>query len=817
MSSHKRSCSSCKFFNDSPLPGNGWCTHPKRQLTSEVRILVRKGELACRDSWGGDYWVSTTATSRIEQSVGQPLPDRLVAGPGPDDQVTSVTSSLAAESSDPSRSGGRTLSHEPVRDDVIVSQPSMLPEAAEPSAQDRSHERDDLNLPAQEDQQERVRVIARGNRDAIVRARERAVLRRDGSGQASAGSTSDLDIGDVASNGRGDDLPDNVIESDRFAALADEPVTRRALRSSRTHRSDQGFQSRGYADPTPPVPADEVSNRSRQSWLVSRRADADRFESVPEVKPDVALPELRRFLQADSADSGGHAGSPTGDSDEQPETSYDRVLQRARTIKTEARKERDARIIRNRPATRQATTPRSASLPVPANIGDRVPALASPVSTTEYLRHEIEDDQADNESLRGIDYVMPDVDLRDDAGLAAGRTDAAFDDDDYFDDEFHPGDDVTYGHNPERLRNEPRTSWWRGLTVGFSRRPGTHAEPAITSVYADDSDDEWSDDDEFTTASSWSDDNEFEATSASSLEFDDYQDEDPGIESEPDRSPERVFSFARHQRPSAEPIRTLRDSRAAEEELIDYELTDEVLETSFADDTDRVQSEAWREDGRDVAADREREAAYADRSRPDSGFTLDDQHDLDAFRAALFRNSSADVIEPRRNRARQGRSQREREPGPVPRKEIAASRRELPVEPAMPPAPHQRYVEEPAFDIRDFVEQDADLLDMSVQIAPDVPRACHTCRDFRPSESGERGWCTNDFAFAHRQMVNADDLPCQSSIGCWWLPGDGAWMPGGDLAARENPTPLTDRLVARRNGRETADDQGQTGLYVREM
>lgn len=82
-----------------------------------------------------------------------------------------------------------------------------------------------------------------------------------------------------------------------------------------------------------------------------------------------------------------------------------------------------------------------------------------------------------------------------------------------------------------------------------------------------------------------------------------------------------------------------------------------------------------------------------------------------------------------------------------------------------------------AFDIRDVLTGARDPIDLGVSIAPDVPRACRTCRDFRPSENGERGFCANNWAFTHRQMVNADDLPCQSTIGCWWLPSDRVWMP----------------------------------------
>jgi hypothetical protein len=194
---------------------------------------------------------------------------------------------------------------------------------------------------------------------------------------------------------------------------------------------------------------------------------------------------------------------------------------------------------------------------------------------------------------------------------------------------------------------------------------------------------------------------------------------------------------------------------------------------------------------------------------------LRDREDMDAFRAALFGDEPAP--EPAPPPVRHTRPERRRsEPAPVPRAEVEATR---PVreEPARVPLPRPRRDEQDEFDIRDFVRQGAEPLDMRIQIAPDVPRACQTCRDFRPSESGERGWCTNDFAFAHRQMVNADDLPCRSSIGCWWLPNDAAWLEGDDPTVLDQPTPRTDRMVARRLGREVGDDHAGHEPYVREM
>jgi len=75
-----------------------------------------------------------------------------------------------------------------------------------------------------------------------------------------------------------------------------------------------------------------------------------------------------------------------------------------------------------------------------------------------------------------------------------------------------------------------------------------------------------------------------------------------------------------------------------------------------------------------------------------------------------------------------------------------------------------------------------------------LPRCCGTCKDFR-STDGRRGWCTNQWAFKHRRMVDADDRPCETSIGHWWIPGDFTWEAGVDPASFNPPTPLMDKYV----------------------
>jgi hypothetical protein len=104
------------------------------------------------------------------------------------------------------------------------------------------------------------------------------------------------------------------------------------------------------------------------------------------------------------------------------------------------------------------------------------------------------------------------------------------------------------------------------------------------------------------------------------------------------------------------------------------------------------------------------------------------------------------------------------------------------------------------FDIRDELYDvfEDDDLDPPLEFAPDIPRMCRTCRDFRPADSGERGWCNNTWAFSHRRMVGADELPCESSLGCWWLPHDDVWLTAADATNHSQPTPLVDEWLARR-------------------
>ncbi len=72
---------------------------------------------------------------------------------------------------------------------------------------------------------------------------------------------------------------------------------------------------------------------------------------------------------------------------------------------------------------------------------------------------------------------------------------------------------------------------------------------------------------------------------------------------------------------------------------------------------------------------------------------------------------------------------------------------------------------------------------------------CATCRDFRPAEGGERGWCNNQYAFDHRQMVDRNELSCRGTIGNWWIASDDWWLQKADISHHGRPTPIVDDLL----------------------
>ncbi|MGI9254709.1 MAG: hypothetical protein ACR2J8_13275, partial [Thermomicrobiales bacterium] len=83
-----------------------------------------------------------------------------------------------------------------------------------------------------------------------------------------------------------------------------------------------------------------------------------------------------------------------------------------------------------------------------------------------------------------------------------------------------------------------------------------------------------------------------------------------------------------------------------------------------------------------------------------------------------------------------------------------------------------------------------------IAVAQSLPRICRTCRDYRAGDSGGRGWCANEWAFGHRQLVDADGAaPCRSQLGSWWLPADELLLGDADISAHARATPNLDRWL----------------------
>jgi hypothetical protein len=105
--------------------------------------------------------------------------------------------------------------------------------------------------------------------------------------------------------------------------------------------------------------------------------------------------------------------------------------------------------------------------------------------------------------------------------------------------------------------------------------------------------------------------------------------------------------------------------------------------------------------------------------------------------------------------------------------------------------------------------RESDVLVGAAGVTPDhvwaeLPRCCGTCKDFRPASGGRRGWCTNQWAFKHRRMVDANDRPCETSIGHWWVAADSVWQGDIDLDAYAKPTPLMDKYLGANESPDSA-------------
>lgn len=736
-SRHKpKRCETCVFYKPSDMKGQGWCTHPKRQQTGGMLLLVRAGALDCRNSWGEDFWT--------------PLDDSSAAA---------AAQTAAPQASEPNATATPAA---PIEDLVVRQDSIMHDDLATAYAEQRDDE--SINHAALSDQEERAQVIARGAREAIRRARERRKEQIAHSRQPGVAA--------LPSTHATTDDPTRVGEHDEDVVLQSQ------------HQYIDPFR-RSYGDPAPPVPSREMPADS--GGIVTRDRD-DRFDTVPEVRNEVELPRPASYsangVQETNPDD--DIGDATALPDDPALTTYDRVLQRARDFQLRSGTRTPRRAIRQRaPSPTPAhAAPAEYDCPESAMRSQATDIAARPGNSSR---------EPDQTAYGPIEDAMDDGSGWTDASSFATPDDVAMPDwDDDPDAPWRAVESLIITRPPTRSRFRlPQLSFFR---------PTSHPRLAAASLRP-------ADEDEVVDEVAWPAGERQEPVAPALVDDDpDWVEEMMPVEryvaNQPERAPADVSPDAH--------VETTWDDQWADEPVEDERFANEAAGYQPFEVRAPVEPES-----ESMGDDREVGVLSDDRITSESTVPHRPQpapasFDLVNLRARLFaREYARDDDQPERVSTMTAY-----ERGPFPRADdrwpasIHATTTEPPDDDPDPepgsgfdatlPGIDGHWSEpEPEFDIRAVVQRQDELLDMRIQVAPDVPRACRTCRSFRLAEGGERGWCTNEWAFSHRRMVNADDLPCESSIGCWWLPADDVWLPGGDLEALTQPTPLVDRLLGR--------------------
>jgi hypothetical protein len=656
------------------MSGNGWCTHPDRQVSSDVRILVRKAELACRNAWGSDLWEPANAEDAPAAQPAAQEPPRQPDRPAAivyDDEITSVISA----------------------DEHAASRPSLDDEVVEQST--ISFRDDDYDY----EQDERRDLLYRDSRSAIERARQRHARRN-------AAPVEPDDDGVIA---EGDEVAETAASAEPPTFEPDDFIEEEAPTSTPVDEQDDALISEGIRTPSPRVrrlrrfrderndPKTEMATKTEPEpdaveleLPPSGAPERGRFDSIPEISADFDIPLLRRPSSAPEPKP-----APEEAPDRPPaSSSYDRALKRAHAMNQAARVEENQRRRQDvHPSANRADSgqahPGMPDLPEvdvdPVSTGPSATSIELPTGTSAVLHP-----RAHVERIEEPDGRMKAQPRR--APIARRQPE------------------------PEP---EARQSWWRG---GQAAR-------------------------------------ESEARDAAAMRHDDHM-----LPEERD---------TRH-----EPMET----------AVSFDLNrDEDLETFrsrlFAGEPEPAAEVSMSPPRGPISMSRRERRPIAPpvRKRREPPAELDDPRD-----------TQLPAPRPRQR------------PSEEPERPVSASQRETRVAarvaPDRPLQDAQDTWDEPdagyRFDVRDLINGDTELLDMTIGIAPDVPRACATCRNYRPGEQPGRGWCTNAWAFTHRQMVNEGDIACDSTIGCWWLPADEeVWLEEFEVAA--DATPRVDRLLAR--------------------
>ncbi|MBA3336075.1 MAG: hypothetical protein H0T49_00760, partial [Chloroflexia bacterium] len=122
----KRKCGTCRYFEESSLPGNGWCNHPQWRTSTDTLIMVRKDELRCRNGWLDDLWAPTPDDQPSTRARLSFFPAKPVAPA----TAADITAIISAQTVQPA---AELASAKPVFEDVVVNETAM-PHRPEPVA-----------------------------------------------------------------------------------------------------------------------------------------------------------------------------------------------------------------------------------------------------------------------------------------------------------------------------------------------------------------------------------------------------------------------------------------------------------------------------------------------------------------------------------------------------------------------------------------------------------------------------------------------------------------------------------------------------------
>ncbi len=261
------------------MPGSGWCHHPQRKVSSDVKILVRRSELACRDDWSRSLW--QPSTGKFGADVGTTHPSS--SGPLLPATEENLRAVLNRDLT------GIAAPAETVGEDVLLSEARIVSERQEPwDPPSRPFPAGNFDprtalFKAREAYREKVRANAVASRQAAVEANAGAFDRAE--------SEPHLQV--TAEEGT---LRDDADAAPRAPAWTVEspPETRTAVRT------------RGrleYAAPTEDGVVEPEPARESPFWSIEETERDEEPIAAQGLEAEVCSPDLPAVIQNDFSSS----------------------------------------------------------------------------------------------------------------------------------------------------------------------------------------------------------------------------------------------------------------------------------------------------------------------------------------------------------------------------------------------------------------------------------------------------------------------------------------------------------------------------------